>query len=114
MAHAKCLITGAAGFIGSHLADRLLALGHEVVGVDNMVLGNRANLAKAFESTKFSFQEVDTNDYDKCFAFLKAESQTGAFETVWHLAANSDIQAGGLDPDVDLKATFLTTYNVLR
>jgi UDP-glucose 4-epimerase len=54
------------------------------------------------------------NDYEACLAFLKAESEKGPVETVWHLAANSDIQAGGLNPDVDLKATFLTTYNVLR
>src|SRR2546428_397865 len=47
-------------------------------------------------------------------SFAKEESDKGAFETVWHLAANSDIQAGGLNPDVDLKATFMATYNVLR
>src|SRR5437762_4717699 len=114
MNQSKCLITGAAGFIGSHLADRLLALGHTVVGVDNMVLGKRANLSQALKSPSFSFKEVDVNDYESCFAFVKGESDKGAFETVWHLAANSDIQAGGLNPEVDLKATFLTTYNVLR
>src|SRR5207248_3344841 len=46
--------------------------------------------------------------------FLKETSEKTPIETIWHLAANSDIQAGGLDPDVDLKATFLTTYNVLK
>lgn len=114
MTRSKCLITGAAGFIGSHLADRLLALGHEVVGLDNMVLGRRTNLAKALESPDFRFEEVDVNDYERCLASLKAESEKGPFETVWHLAANSDIQAGGLNPDVDLNATFLTTYNILK
>lgn len=114
MNQTKCLITGAAGFIGSHLTDRLLALGHSVVGVDNMVLGNRSNLAKALGSSQFVFKELDVNDYEGCLEFLAEESEKGAFETVWHLAANSDIQAGGLNPEVDLKATFLTTYNVLR
>jgi len=109
-----CLITGVAGFIGSHLADRLLALGCRVVGVDNMVLGQRSNLAEALSSPNFSFNELDVNDYDRCFSFLRAESQTSPIHTVWHLAANSDIQAGGLDPDIDLKATFLTSYNVLK
>src|SRR5207247_708319 len=44
--------------------------------------------------------------------FLKGES--GPFQTLWHMAANSDIQAGGTNPDVDLQATFLTTYNSLK
>jgi len=62
MKPAKCLITGAAGFIGSHLADRLLALGHLVVGVDNMILGKRSNLAAALSNPNFSFKELDVND----------------------------------------------------
>src|SRR5580765_5253132 len=114
MNQSKCLITGAAGLIGSHLADRFVALGHLVVGMDNMVLGKRSNLAKALQSPNFGFKEMDVNDYAACLAFLKDESGKGTFDSVWHLAANSDIQAGGLNPEVDLKATFLTTYNVLR
>src|SRR5262245_4514555 len=110
----RSLITGTAGFIGSHLADRLLALGHSVVGLDNMILGKRTNLTQALKSSHFVFKEMDVNDYESCAAFLKSESERGPFETVWHMAANSDIQAGGLNPDVDLQATFLTTYNVLR
>jgi UDP-glucose 4-epimerase len=114
MNQTKCLITGVAGFIGSHLADRLLAMGHTVVGIDNMVLGKRANLAQALKSPRFIFQEMDVNDYETCLAFLRMESAKSAFGTVWHLAANSDIPAGGANPEVDLKATFMTTYNTLR
>ena len=51
----NCLITGAAGFIGSHLVDHLLALGHRVIGIDNLVLGRRANLADALQHKHFSF-----------------------------------------------------------
>ncbi len=114
MNQSKCLITGVAGFIGCHLADRLLALGQTVVGIDNMVLGRRSNLAQALPSSHFIFQEMDVNNYEACLGFLKAEFAKRPFDTVWHLAANSDIQAGGLDPEVDLKATFMTTYNVLK
>jgi UDP-glucose 4-epimerase len=108
------LITGAAGFIGSHLADRLLAQGFRVVGVDNMVLGRRENLARASENLNFRFEEVDVNDAERSLTFLRGQTKRGSIDTVWHLAANSDIQAGGRDPDVDLRLTFMTTYNVLK
>jgi len=53
------LLTGAAGFIGSHLSARLLADGHEVVGVDNFVTGTRENLADKASDPRFSFVEHD-------------------------------------------------------
>jgi len=108
------LVTGAAGFIGSHLVDRLLALGHRVVGVDNLTLGRRANLSAALQNKQFSFCEMDVNDVEACLPFLKKDDGRGAIETVWHMAANSDIQAGGRDPDLDFRLTFLTTHNVLK
>jgi UDP-glucose 4-epimerase len=110
----SCLITGAAGFIGSHLVDKWLALGHRVYGVDNMVLGKRANLGEALKSSNFVFQELDVNDLKSFRNFLQAHAKEEPIEAVWHLAANSDIQAGGANPDIDLERTFLTTYNTLK
>jgi UDP-glucose 4-epimerase len=110
----KCLVTGAAGFIGSHLIDRLLERGATVLGLDNMKLGRRANLANALENPRFKFVEQDVNDVAGMTKLVAAESKAAPFDLAWHLAANSDIRAGVTDPDVDLNCTFLTTYNLLK
>jgi dTDP-glucose 4,6-dehydratase len=59
----RILITGAAGFLGSHLSDRLLADGHEVIGLDNFVTGNRENIAHLMGNEKFSFYKHDISNY---------------------------------------------------
>lgn len=110
----SCIVTGAAGFIGSHLVDRLLTLGYRVAGVDNLLLGKRVHLDCAMQNADFSFKEVDVNDYDACLSFLREAAAGGGHDVLWHLAANSDIQGGANDPAIDLKATFMTTYNALK
>ena len=59
----RILITGAAGFLGSHLCDRLLADGHEVIGMDNFVTGNRSNISHLLGNEKFSFHKHDISNY---------------------------------------------------
>jgi UDP-glucose 4-epimerase len=77
----KTLVTGAAGFIGSHLVDALLGAGHQVVGLDDLSTGRRANLANAVERRGFRFVEGSVLDQR-----LVDELVTGA-DTVFHLAA---------------------------
>lgn len=103
------LLTGAAGFIGSHLADALLARGHRVVGVDNLGLGTRRNLDPALCHSCFRLIEADVSTAEFASDFDAGEP----VDWVWHLAANSDIPAGVNDPSVDFKDTFLTTFRVL-
>jgi UDP-glucose 4-epimerase len=103
------LITGAAGFIGSHLVDALLVQGHRVVGVDNLSLGTRANLRGALSHPSFQLVERDIAGED----FVESFDPGCPIDWVWHLAANSDIPAGVSDPNVDFKDTFLTTFRVL-
>ena len=110
----KCVVTGAAGFIGSHLVDALLARGDTVVGVDNLKLGRRSNIEKALRNPRFTFHEVDVNDLAAMRKVVSSESAATPVTLAWHLAANSDIRAGVLDFDVDLRDTFLTTHNLLK
>ena len=106
----KVLITGGAGFIGSHLADRLLEKGHHVSCIDNFILGNKENVEGALEKDNFQLIELDLFDLDELNKLFKANH----FEFVYHLAANSDIQKGTKSTTTDLTQTFMTTYNILE
>ena len=106
----KILVTGGAGFIGSHLGDRLLADGHFVVCADDLSLGRKSNIAHNLKNRKFIFVKTDVSNQKKLDAVFKKYK----FDCVFHLAANSDIQAGGKCPDIDFNRTFLTTYTVLE
>jgi UDP-glucose 4-epimerase len=105
----RLLVTGGAGFIGSHLCDQLLADGHAVWAVDNFHLGQRRNIAHLGGNSAFHFIELDVLDRP-ALARLFAEAK---FDAVFHLAANSDIAAGTADPELDLKLNQLTTVSVL-
>jgi len=104
----KILVTGAAGFIGSHLVEKLLSLGHDVTGIDNFSLGTRANIAGVAQNPAFRLIEADLN-----VPISYRDRVPEDIEAVWHLAANSDISAGVADPQIDLRDTFLTTFHVL-
>ena len=103
------LITGGAGFIGSHLTDKLLEKGHKITVYDNLSLGRLDNLSDASKNQNFKFIEGDILDKDKFFSVFEENN----FDMVFHLAANSDIAKSHANPDVDMKNTFMTTYNVL-
>lgn len=106
----KILITGGAGFIGSHLDDALIARGHQLTIVDNLVLGRKENIEHLIGNPNFRFIEADLLDLPK----MREIFAEGKFDMVYHLAANSDIQKGGKDPMVDYNLTFNTTFNVLQ
>lgn len=104
----RYVVTGAAGFIGSNLVDRLLASGHEVVGYDNFSTGQPRFLDCARQSTRFTLVEGDTLDRDR----LAAAMNGGDF--VFHLAANADVRLGTSHPARDLEQNTIATFNVLE
>jgi UDP-glucose 4-epimerase len=105
----KILITGGAGFIGSHLCDELLALKHEVVAVDNLSLGTTKNIEHLIANGRITFYKLDLLDQSG----LKEVFRKEKFDAVFHLAANSDIARSLKDPSIDFNNTFLSTYSVL-
>lgn len=104
----KIFITGAAGFIGSHVTDRLLADGKTVVGWDNFATGQRRFLRDALAHQNFTLIEGDNLD-------LPALTQAMAgCDTVFHLAANADVRFGLDHPSKDLQQNTIATFNVLE
>jgi len=104
----RVLVTGAAGFIGSHMVDRLLSAGHSVVGFDNMSTGQQRFLESAIAHPQFTFREAD---------LLDRKSLAGAMEgaeLVVHLAANADVRFGTERPRKDLEQNTIATWNVLE
>ena len=104
----KVFITGAAGFIGSTLADRLLAGGKIVVGWDNFSTGQRRFLDGALKDKNFKLVEGDNLDLP---ALTKAMA---GCDTVFHLAANADVRFGLEHPSKDLQQNTVATFYVLE
>jgi len=100
-------ITGAAGFIGSSLADRLLRDGHTVVGYDNMSTGQERFLELATPAKGFKLVRGDILD-----AATLTEAMKGA-DIVFHLAANADVRFGTDHPGRDLEQNTIGTFKVL-
>ena len=104
----RVLVTGAAGFIGSNLVDRLLADGVEVVGFDNLSTGSPRFLEGARANPRFRLVEGDLLDPNALNA-----AATGV-DTVFHLAANADVRFGLNHPRRDLEQNTIATFNVLE
>jgi UDP-glucose 4-epimerase len=104
----KMFITGGAGFIGSNLADRLLAAGHTVTVYDNFSTGQRAFLADAISSPRFTLIEGDLLSLPDLKRALAGQ------DFVFHLAANADVRFGTHHPSKDLEQNTIATFHVLE
>ena len=111
----KTLVTGAAGFIGMHVAERLLSMGHEVVGLDNLndyydVTLKEARLARLQALSGFSFQRVDLSDD----AAMREVFAQGRFSHVVHLGAQAGVRYSLTHPHVYIDSNVRGTLNVLE
>jgi UDP-glucose 4-epimerase len=102
------LVTGGAGFIGSHLTDRLLALGRSVRVVDNMASGNPRNLAQHKGNAKLDLRMGDVADADTMAAAMQG------VERVFHLAALADIVPSIQNPEGYFRSNVVGTFTTLQ
>ncbi len=104
----NAFVTGAAGFIGSNLVDRLLKSGMEVVGWDNLSTGQEEFLREARTSKQFRFARGDNLNLPALSAAM------AGCDFVFHLAANADVRFGLDHPGKDLEQNTIATFNVLE
>jgi UDP-glucose 4-epimerase len=104
----RYLITGASGFVGSHLTDALLTRGHTVIGLDNLSTGQKPFLEQARRSADFHFIHGDILD-----ATVLRTALDGV-DAVYHLAANADVRGSFASPRTDLTQNTIGTFEVLE
>lgn len=104
------LVTGGAGYIGSHICRRLVKDGHNVVVIDNLSNSRKESLNEIFYSSLFTFYEFDVNNTFK----LRGVFDRHPFDMVFHFAGNADTRKGEENPYADIENTLQTTLNILE
>ena len=102
------LVTGCAGFIGSHLSEKLLEQGFKVLGLDNLSNGKLTNIASIMKNKNFKFLKCDIND-NKIFDELLND-----VEVIYHLAALADIVPSIQNPELYFNSNVNGTFNLLK
>lgn len=112
---AAVMVTGAAGFVGSHVVDALLARGETVLGVDNFdpyysPAVKRQNVATALAQPAYTLQEVDVCDYPT----LRRVAEAAGVDRIVHLAALAGVRASVQRPDDYLQVNTIGAHNILK
>jgi UDP-glucose 4-epimerase len=104
----KVFITGGAGFIGSHLADKFLQAGHDVVVYDSLITGHRHFIKHNLENPHYTLVEGDVLDYQL------VKKTSGGCDLICHMQANADVRGGIHNTRIDLEQNIICTHNVLE
>lgn len=104
----KYLVTGGAGFIGSHMVDKLFESGGLITVYDNLHSGKQEFIRQHFRKPNFKFIKGDLLKFDHLNEAMKNQ------DTVFHFASNADIAKSMIETDLDLKQGTIATYNVLE
>ncbi|MFQ5999280.1 MAG: NAD-dependent epimerase/dehydratase family protein [Candidatus Bathyarchaeia archaeon] len=104
----KVLVTGGAGFIGSHLVDRLMIDGQNVTVFDNLSNGSLKNLERWLGNERFSFIKGDLKKPSDI------EKAVESSELVFHLAANPEVRVGETDPSIHFQENLVATFNLIE
>ena len=104
----RILVTGGAGFIGSHLVDRLMKMGCEVTVIDNLSYGSLENLKRWLKDERFRFVRGDLKESHDVVRDVRG------VDLVFHLAANPEVRVGETDPTVHFQENLLATFNLLE
>jgi len=102
------LVTGGAGFIGSHIVDNLISTGLEVLVLDNLSNGQLSNLKDSKKGNYFKFIKKDLNDVESLENVLKN------IKSVFHLAANPEVRTGFNHPEIVFKENIQNTFHLLE
>ena len=102
----KAFVTGGAGFIGSHLVDRLIEKGYHVTVFDNLSSGKKEFIEHHIGNDNFNFIEADLREKDQVDKYIKGH------DVVFHIAANPDVRLGAKKPII-AREDILITYNIL-
>ncbi|WP_297510757.1 NAD-dependent epimerase/dehydratase family protein [Thermococcus sp.] len=104
----RILVTGGAGFIGSHLVDALMETGGEVRVLDDLSAGSLNNIRRWLEDERFEFVRGDMRDFET------VKRAVEGVDVVFHLAANPEVRIGSQSPELLYETNVLITYNLLN
>lgn len=106
MTKRSVLVTGGAGFIGSHLVDSLMMAGSEVCVLDNLSAGSLTNIKQWLKNPNFCFKNIElTNSLD---------SMDRQFDVIYHLAANPEVRVSSTNPEIHFSQNIAATFNLLE